>query len=190
MLVLQTGMSKSINAVFSYATFNVPGAKPYVESYLSISPNNLKNKLTGGKYQKSALIDFKIYKKDSVVYADKFALSGQAAMDSLSTNAMQLLNLKRIELPNGLYLFSVQVSDVNNADTKVSFDQSFRIEFGNTAQFSDIELVESVSKAVGNDITTKNGVNIVPMVNNVFTQYDSLLNFYTELYYHNLSDKN
>ncbi|MFM7728327.1 MAG: hypothetical protein ACKO7B_16630, partial [Flavobacteriales bacterium] len=64
-----------LNAYFSYAAFDVPGGKPYLETYLQVGgPSVTFQTLPDGKYQGTIEVRWIFRKGESIVAFDKYLL--------------------------------------------------------------------------------------------------------------------
>lgn len=175
--------SKNLRAMFSYKTFYAPLQGPYTETYLSIYGNSVNyKKLPSGKYQASVQVTTLFKINSEVKHADKYNLMSPEITDTLNSD-FNFLDQQRISLPNGNYVLELSVADNNSAVQGYSIKENIKVEFyPNIIGISEIELVDSYTKAEQVNTLSKNGHNIVPMVDNFYGPSKSILSFYTEIY--------
>src|ERR1051326_5753206 len=174
----------SVVPYFNYATFNIPGKQPYVETYISIFGNTVKYvKNANGKFQAAVNITMLFTQHDSIKASQKYTLTSPELNDTSAKSLVNFVDLKRIPLPQGLYKFELTVAD-KNSDQKPSVqNEEVLLSFpSDKIIFSDMELIESFSKAAAPGPLTKNGMDLVPYCTNFYPPNLSRLGFYVEAY--------
>jgi GWxTD domain-containing protein len=183
-LLIVVGLqAESLQAYLSYAIFNTPDKKPYIETYLVVNGKTLTHApMEDGKFQ--GMLEVQILFKDgeSIVNFDKYELLAPMVKDT-SKAFPNLLDVQRYSLPQGTYTLELTLKDPNsNEEPVVSLDE-FEISFPESKlHFSDIELLHSYSKAKGEGVMDKSGFNLTPFVFNFYADVVSELSFYAELY--------
>jgi GWxTD domain-containing protein len=183
--------AKKLKAYLSYYTFNTPEQKPYLETHISILGNSVANiKLANKNYQGSIGITMLIKNGDKIIKAEKYNLLSPEYKDTVNVTN-NYLDQKRYNLPNGKYSFELSIVDNGNPSNKETVKQDFEINFeNNKIAFSDILMLESYSKATTNSQFTRNGLELIPIVNNFIPTNINKFLFYAELYNTNISAPN
>ena len=183
-IALNTIAGASVVAYFSYSTFNIPGKDPYVETYISVFGNTVRYKLnSNGKYQAEVEVSMLFLQHDSIKASQKYILSSPEIADTSAKSMVNFIDQKRIPLKQGLYKMELVVADKNNKQKPFVGNEEIVLSFpSNKIVFSDIELVESYSKATTQSSLTKNGIDIVPYCSNFFPGNLSRIGFYAESY--------
>lgn len=182
--------AKNLKALFSHKTFYSPEKGPYVETYLSVFGNSVEFKqLPGGKFQGAIEVSAKFSQADAIKSYDKYNLISPE-VDNLTDVKFNFLDQQRILLPKGKYTLELTVKDKNTDAIPFSLKQEVNIDFDLTrTSVSEIELIESFAKATeGSSTLTKSGYDLIPQVDNFYTDDKSALNFYAEVYNTNLSN--
>ena len=174
--------AKNLKAYLSYYTFNTPDNSPYLETHISVIGNSVKyTKLKNNSYQGSIGITILIKQEDKIIKADKLNLLSPELLDTLQ--ASNFLDQKRFNLPNGKYTLQLIIQDNNNLSNKDIVTQDFEMNFPVTSiNISDIVFLESYKKASTNNQFSRNGMEMIPLVNNFIPTNLSKLTFYAEIY--------
>lgn len=171
----------SVQAYFSYTTFNTPTSGPYIETHLSIMGNTalfVKNEI--GKFQASLEVTMIFKQNDSIVEFRKFNLLSPEIDDTIQSKP-NFIDLHRIPLPNGRYNFELTISD--NINDSFTHNGTIDINYDNSnISFSDIEMIESYSETSEPNILTKCGFDMIPYFSDFYPQNINKLIFYAELY--------
>lgn len=176
--------AKNLKALFSHKTFYSPEKGSYVETYLSVFGNSVDFKQSeSGKYQGAIEVSAKFSQGESIKSFDKYNLLSPE-VDNISDVKFNFLDQQRILLPAGKYTLELTVKDKNATTAPFTLKQEINLNYDATkVAVSDIELIDSFTKA---DETTsklnKSGYDIVPLVDNFFSNDKSVLNFYAEVY--------
>ena len=178
---------KNIGVFMDYATFTAGGTSPYVEIYFSFVGNSLDwNIGDNGQYQSAVDVLISISQGDSVVYLDRYKLSGPSIADTTGT-IDNFLDLQRIPMSNGNYNMYVEVSDVHNPESSLSSTIPLKVDYeADLARFSDIQLVERYEKSTAPSVITKSGYDLIPLLPFYSYYYPgevSEMHFYAELYH-------
>lgn len=176
--------AKSLQAVFSYASFSTPDNKPYIETNLSVRGSSVSYvKKRNGKFEGSIQITT-VYKKDGkIVHADKYNLLTPEVADT-SNITFNFMDQKRAALSNGDYILEMDITDNNMPGNKSSLRQPVHIEYTDTKIISsDIALIESYTASTkSTNPYARNGFDMVPMVDNFYPGTIEKLIFYAEIY--------
>lgn len=127
-----------------YATFNAAGQSPYLETYFSVVGESLIWQQSDNSPEFNAAVEvlISISKGDSVVYMDRYKLSGPSIVDT-SGDIDNFIDIQRIPLENGSYSVYIEISDASNPLSSLSSSIPVVMDYQSTqAKFSDIQLVE------------------------------------------------
>jgi len=184
LLAITAVQAQNMRAYLSYATFNTPDNQPYIETYLTIQNNSIKQTLqTNGNYNGKLNIQVIFRRNDTIMNYGKYELTGPEIEDTLE-NALTFVDVHRYALPNGVYDLELTLDDMNDTVKPVASRTTFLMNFPqDSTSISDIEFVKSFEKKEGAGVLDKNGYEIVPYVFNSFTQEEKELKFYTEIYH-------
>lgn len=173
-----------LSAYFSYAAFDRPGTKPYLETYLQVSGNSVVfNQNEKGLFKGTLEVQW-IYKKgDAIVTFDKYLLHSPE-MDSLGLmSPADFLDVQRTLLDTGTFTVELTITDKYSDEQGFSIKQEITIGFPTaTVSISDIELLERYSPAKEPGSFTKNGYNVYPFVMGFYPPEVTRLLFYSEIY--------
>lgn len=176
--------STNVVAYFNYATFNIPGKGPYVETYISVFGNTVQyKKMPSGKFQASVEISMLFLQNDSIKASQKYVLASPEISDTSSKGTVNFIDLRRTPLKAGLYKLELQIADKNRNEKPFVGTQDIILSFpAEQVVFSDIELIESYSKTATQTVLTKNGMDLIPYCSNFYPENLTKLGFYTEIY--------
>lgn len=182
-ILLLPNLNAKVNAVFNYGKFQTKDQKSYVEAYLSVKGSSLVKVKTEKSAYKSEVVVSYIITNDSneVVTFKKFKLSTPDLSDS--TQSLDIIDVKRLAVPNGNYSFELIINDANTTlidfETKFNFTMDFDTH---PIEFSSIELVNEFSKTKTENEFSKAGFDIIPNIASFFDLDQNELSFYAELY--------
>lgn len=172
-----------LKAYFSYASFLSPEKGPFLETYLTITGNSVVFKRNKGKFQASVEVFITFSQNGKVITGNKYNILSPEISDTSETKP-NFIDQQRFSLENGKYLMEISILD-NNLSSKTPFNFSEEIVINlNKDQItnSDIQLLESYSKAEKPGSLTKSGYNLVPYGINYYPQSTTKLSFYSETY--------
>ncbi len=173
----------NLSAFFSYCTFNVPGDKPYVETYLNITGTTAQLKVNSiGKKDATIEVQAVFKSGDQIVHFDKYNLhSPEFASDE--TVIPDFVDQQRVALPNGKYTLELTITDKNANQKAYKIQQAIEVNFpSDKVSMSEIELLESYSKSEQKGAFTKSGYDLIPMVNAFYPKEINSIKFYAEIY--------
>ncbi|NLJ07821.1 MAG: GWxTD domain-containing protein [Sphingobacteriales bacterium] len=183
-LLISTVLSDGMVVFMNYSVFKNDLNSSIIEVYLKIPLNTLYFEQAGdNRFQASVNYEVRILQNDSVFFQKIYNLSSPVLEDTLHLN-FALLDLKRIELPQGIYRLEIQLIDVINDKNTASAAAIIDTKFPDKqAVFSDIELLDTVYQSAKEPGKfTRLGYELIPNVFNSFTSHQNQLYFYTELY--------
>lgn len=175
--------AKNIQAYLNYSSFMVPGKGPFIETYLSVAGSSVVYvKNDQGMFQGRIEVTF-IFKKDGEIKDfDKYQLFSPEVADTNDVN-FSFLDQQRYFLPDGDYEMEIAISDLNGGRKPFSAIQPISLHFADKEIcFSGIQLVKSFSISTEQNITTKGGYDLIPMVHNFYPESINKLIYYSEIY--------
>lgn len=157
---------------------------PYAETYVSVPGKSINyNKNAHGKYEGALEITL-LYLRDSSTAAayDKYILRSPELEDT-SNITFNMLDLRRVSLPDGIYDVQMEVKDVNSDEEPLHLSQALNLHFRrDSIDFSNIELVDSYNATAAKNVFSKNGYDIKPYVFKYYPTSVNKISFYTEIY--------
>lgn len=178
------GQEKALTGYLSYATFDVPGGQPYVETYLAVEASSVVfAQISGSAYQASVGVTFIFMQEDSVRSYAKYELKSPIVADPAKA-LFGIVDQQRFSLPDGTYTLSVELTDLNNP-TAIPFVAKEEIVLSfdrDSVQLSAIQLIESYRPTQTESVITKNGFDLIPLVYAYYPATDSVLHYYAEVY--------
>lgn len=157
---------------------------PYIETYITIPGKTLTyKKNSNGKFEGALEITL-MYLRDSNTVAafDKYVLRSPEIGDT-SNISFNLLDLRRVSLPDGDYNVELEVRDANKNENVVKQMQGLNVRFNREkVDFSSIELVDNYSPTTSKNVFSKNGYDIKPYVFNYYPTSANKVRFYCEVY--------
>ena len=157
---------------------------PFVETYLTVPGFELTYvKNENGKFE-GALDITLLYIRDTSLYtADHYVLRTPEIADT-SNISFNILDLRRVSLPEGDYTVQLRVKDLNDVANQAEVNQGMNIFFDcSKTSISDIELVQSYTPTADKNIYSKNGYDIKPFAFTLFPTSVNKVGFYTEIYH-------
>jgi hypothetical protein len=137
----------NVTVYFNYAVFSSPTAKPYLETYLTISGNTVKYLPISGGNQASINITWRILKgadaSKEIVKTSSYNLLSPKVTDSLQIPSF--IDNQRFSLPNGQYILEFTIIDNAIPDKKTTHTEKIAIDFKRDKKIysSDIQILES-----------------------------------------------
>ena len=176
--------SAKVHAVLDFAVFKHPTEGPYVEIYLSINGASLVyDSLAADQYQANVQVGYLIKKRNSnsAVNFSKFELKSPIYKPSDLTE--DLVDIKRLSVPNGDYELEIILDDVNSPDSATSVKAPISVQFSSDSlQFSQIQLASALSPSPEESDFSKHGIVIQPNPSAFYNINMQQLAFYLELY--------
>lgn len=183
-LVVTLGLqAQNLQSALNYCTFNRPGAKPFVETYLMVHGETAKfAKNANGKYQGNVEVVLTATRNDTVFYADKYTLLSPEISDTL-TPKPNFIDKHNLPLPNGKYTLEISIADLNRVAPAFAGNIPILVNYPDTGvTMSDIMPVDTFVKSSTPTPLTKSGYEMVPYVSGYYPETVKDLNFYTEIY--------
>ena len=187
LLIFVTALSSTIysnvTVYFNYALFSTGNAKPYLETYLTISGKTVKYApAADGGYQANVNISWKILKGTDIVKASTYNLMSPKATDTL--NLPSFIDSQRFSLDNGQYTLELVITDNSNPSQKTSHTEKINLSFKREKKIynSSIQILESYAKSSSQTALTKNGYDLIPYNINYYPKTQNAIRFYAETY--------
>jgi GWxTD domain-containing protein len=171
----------NVTVYFNYAVFNTGSNKPYLETYLTISGNSVKYKSVNGGFQANVSVSW-ISKGLEVVKSSSYNLLSPLVIDS--TNKQSFIDNQRFSLPNGNYVVEFTITDNAIPAKQTNHSEKITILFNRDKKIanSDIQVLESFTKAKTASNLSKNGYELIPYTVNYYPKTQNSLKFYFETY--------
>lgn len=162
----------------SYAVFNTPDNKPYVEINLEIASVSIRyQKMEGEKLQAGAEVLIMIKDGENVIRYEKYNLQSP-----LVDVPQSLIDVKRLSVPAGNYELEILVQDLNAAENRDSYKAPLRVYFPEKLHLTEIQLLRSFKKDDTDSPFTKNGYFMEPLPFCFYERGNTRLVFYMEIY--------
>jgi GWxTD domain-containing protein len=175
--------NSSLRAYLSHASFHAPGQGHFIETYLSLLGKSIAYvKKDNGKFQGNVLVTMLFLQNDSIKEFRKYDLHTTELDDTTNINFI-VFDQQRIALPNGKYLFELELADKNLNLPAFKAKDSIFINFEKKKiEFSSIELVESFTPATESSPMAKSGFDFIPYQDFFYPQSVNKVMFYSEIY--------
>ena len=179
--------AKNLKAMWSYNLFYSPEKGPYIETYLSVLGSSVSfTKNESGKFQGKINVEISFSRENKIVAHDKYNLLSAETSDTLATN-FNFLDQQRFLLANGEYDYKLLIYDLgrNLLPGEKPFETSGKLSVyfpHDSICLSDIELLDSYSKSESENPLSRNGYDMVPLVDNYYPKKTNSMKFYVEVY--------
>ncbi len=175
--------AKNVQAYLNYTIFDVPGKGPFIETYMSVSGKTVTYKKNDkGLFQGNIEVTFIFRQQGEIKNYDKYELFSPEVPDTSAIN-FSFIDQQRYFIPAGEYDMEIIILDLNTDKKPFSAIQPVNMQFDDSKIcFSGIELVKSFKPSTEQNILTKGGFDLVPMVYNFYPQSDNKMTYYTEIY--------
>ncbi|NND93716.1 MAG: GWxTD domain-containing protein [Flavobacteriales bacterium] len=173
---------QEISSYFDYKVFRVPGEGHLIETYFNIVGRSVAYvEVSDSTEQAEVELKVIVTKGQGIKDYRKEAIKGPEVTKGFRTD---FISTQRFLLPKGTYELEVELKDLNRPESgTLSFSRSIDLEYNTTkAGFSDIELLAGFRKAEEGSVLAKSGLEMLPLMNNVFDIAFNELLFYCELY--------
>jgi GWxTD domain-containing protein len=183
LLALFARTAQALDLGVSYAVMATP-ANPYIEINLEIDPLTISWPAIEGdstRFQASAEVLILIKKGENIVAYEKYMLNSP-----ILEYYGNLLDVKRLAVPNGDYVLEVTATDKALPKNMARFSRPIKVEVGDQLYMSDIQFLRGYkSDSSTTNPFVKFGQYLEPMP---FAYYDRNavnLAFFTEIYHSN-----
>ncbi len=178
MLIVCSQYAHALDIGVSFAAYNTPNGKPYVEVNIEIAAVSILYKKTDGeKLQANAEILIMLKKGDQVVNYEKYNLQSP-----LVDVAQSLVDVKRLPIPEGDYELEVVVQDLNAPENKDDFRSPVSVRFPNQIYLSEVQLLRNFKRDDAESNFNKNGYLLEPLPFAFYERGTTRLAFYAEIY--------
>jgi GWxTD domain-containing protein len=184
MLLVPSLQAKNLQAKFAYCSYFAPEKGPYMETYMEVAGKSVVYKaLPSGLFQAAIEVTQLFRQGDSIRYYNKYNLLSPESKDTI-TSLFNFTDQQRMSLANGTYTMELIIRDKNNPDAKpYNLTESVTMAYyPNIIGISDVELLSSFKPSVETNKITKNGYELIPLVDNFFGPSVNSLKFYAEVY--------
>ncbi|PID62677.1 MAG: hypothetical protein CR986_00970 [Ignavibacteriae bacterium] len=170
---------------FDFASFRYDEEKSFLEFYYAIKQPKLKVKTNDSTSYISLTLNINLTdEKNKEILNKKFNLNSN--VDTTTKDFYQdLVGVLAYAVPFGSYNLTVTAKD-NNSSNFSTFSDTLILKSTNTAKIniSDIELASKIIKedVNQNSLYYKNGLEITPNPNNIYSHNFPILYYYFELY--------
>jgi GWxTD domain-containing protein len=104
-------------------------------------------------------------------------------IDDTANVTFNFIDQQRFSLPNGDYIFDMLISDKNRDILPFIITKNISIDYPESkVNISGIEFIESFTNTMTQNILSKSGYDLVPLVSNYFPTEKNKLTFYSEIY--------
>jgi len=175
--------AKNVQADLNYTVFNVPDKGPFIETYLSVTGETvIYKKNDNGLFQGNIEVTFIFRQQNEIKEYDKYQLFSPEVQDT-STIDFSFIDQQRYFIPQGDYEMEIIISDMNAEKKPFSAIQPVSIHFDdNNINFSGIQLIKSFTPSTEQNILTKGGFDLIPLVYNFYPESSNKLSYYAEIY--------
>lgn len=173
--------SQALDAGVSYAVYATP-EKPYLEINIEIAAASVTFKRADSTHLQASVETLILIKQgDKVVNFEKYLLNSP-----LVEFPQHLLDVKRMNLPNGDYTLEITFQDVHDAENKDTYTSPLKVAVGEKIHLSEVQLLRGFRPDNSDSPFSKNGYYLEPLPFNFYDRNAVLLAFYAEIYH---SDK-
>lgn len=167
---------------YNAAVFNTPGNMAFLESYLLFDGAGLTAKVDKGMLYNSVHVEVKITHDTSIIKAAKYNIQGPSYLRG--EKIPLFIDQQRYALQSGHYGIELNITDNFAIQKKnITIKDSVHVNFpANKLSFSNIEAIESYSRATVNGALTKSGIDMVPFFGTTYGSGVKQMSFYCELY--------
>lgn len=173
--------AKSLRVVVDAKQFFSPQVGTYVEFYMQFIASGIH-------FQGDSVHGFNagistqiiVFQADKIIQFDKFKIERQFSGKGIVED---IYGLKRFSLPEGVYVVEYEFVDLNHVKDTIQFFQEIEVEAApETSFFSDILLIETMTKSKANSAFVRNGFEMIPRLINYYNVESERLIAYVELY--------
>lgn len=175
--------SQALDLGISYAIYNTPDNKPYLEVNLEIAAVSIRYvKAENEKLQAGAEVLIMIKNGENVLRYEKYHLQ------TPHVDAPQsLIDVKRLPVSEGTYELEILVKDLNAPDNQDAYKAPIRVSFPDKLYLTEIQLLRSYKRDDGQGVFNKNGFYLEPLPFCFYEKESTRLAFYLEIYRSNSS---
>lgn len=183
--------SQELGFDFDYAQFGYDSTSNFVEFYYVFEQSKLLPVTKNGKSYVEALLRITIVDSLGIDTLTNNKWIVQHELNQQAIGSQSLVGVISFIIPKGVYICTLEGSDINSASNKKSIVELIRVNpfRRNDLSISDIQIASKMIQGSENtnSIFYKNTYEIIPIPNLVFGENQPVMFFYTELY--NLKDE-
>ncbi len=185
-ILLNTNIvSSQIQASFYASAFNDRENGSYIETYVSVSGNTLNYVKTEGNLLQATVDITLIFKNIDGIKEFRKYKATQIYNKKEDEVIPDVTDMQRIFIPQGVYNFTLIISDMNNDKLNNDFVYAdiLTVDFPtNTLSISDVQLISSYVKSEAAHLFLKDDYKLIPYYSNTYNADNDYLRFYLELY--------
>ncbi|MGZ5303735.1 MAG: GWxTD domain-containing protein, partial [Bacteroidia bacterium] len=133
------------------------------------------------KYAAGVHAKLYVLRNDTVIYKNAYSLETMPLEDT--AKPATILDIKRFELPNGLYDLVLMIEDQQDSFSNAQVDIPIQVSVSKEhIQMADLLFCDTLYAVTQPDAFTRYGYNFIPSVSNIFPQESKSILFYTEIY--------
>jgi GWxTD domain-containing protein len=179
LLVSSIGFGRNLRVIIDHNTFYTPETGHYIQVYMQFLATSVHYQDVDGKKHGEIDVQLILSQNNLVAGFDKYRLKTAPLGDTLFED---FYSIRRFKVQPGDYQLEFTAIDSNKPEDTISFTRSFHIDdWSEELTFSDIALVESISKTKKPSEFTKNGMELIPRLSTYYPVESEKLIFYTEL---------
>lgn len=180
-LCFSFGHAKSLRVMVDYKQFYSPKDGAYVEFYMHFLARSIQ-------FQGDSVVGFNatlstqiiISQDDRIVQFDKYKIQKDFGENNFVED---IYSLKRFSLASGTYSVEYEFVDLNNPKDTLVFLQEIEVNaVPRTSFFSEVLLLESLTKTSNPGAFVRNGFEMIPHLINYYNVESERLIAYVELY--------
>jgi len=175
-------LSQGLEAYIDFGIFDVPGNKPYVETYLTFTGRSIQWKKEGKELKSNVEVTLMLMKDSTIINYSKEIINKTTTDDS-TAKSINIVYEQRLAAEKGEYRLQIKLDDLN--DTLKPYYTGTIINIGfpaDSTSISSIMAVKSFSKTETPSKISKSGFDLVPNVFNFYPTKVEKFTFYTEIY--------
>jgi len=156
--------------------------RPYVEVFYEIDPLTILFDKKDSVFQGRIRADITIANEKGTANEEHYVLETLPVTDGARTLTLKIMDLRRLMVPSGKYTLYVKLTDLIKQGNESVFTDSIDTSVPRDAVFlSDIQLLDTVMAAQGENTFVRNNLMQIPMTADFLERRDNL-HFYSELY--------
>ena len=177
-LFLSNFTTQALDLGVSYAVMATPD-DGYIEVNLEIDPLTISwTKIDSIRYQSSADILILVKQGETIVAYEKYTLNSP-----ILEYYGNLLDVKRLAVPNGTYTLEVTAVDKLVEKNTASFTHQIVVDNTPRLYMSEVQLLRGFKQDTSSHPFVKNGQYLEPMPFGFYDKNATVLAFYTEVYH-------
>lgn len=177
-MALAPGKVQGIDAGVATIVFATP-EKPYLEINIEIAAESVTFKRIDSIHLQAGVETLILIKQgDKIVAYEKYRLSSP-----LVGGPQDLLDVKRMFVPEGEYEMEISFQDVHDASNTGAFTCPLTVSLSAGAHLSEILLLRSYRPDNSESPFTKNGYFLEPLPFRYYDRTSTMLAFYAEIYH-------